>query len=325
MTMPSARSLKQSAKAALSAASFEPRKLALLHTGAAAAFSALLTLLNFILSRQMDSAVGLSGLGLRAILSTAQSVLSIAAFAVIPFWEMGFTAAGLRLSRCEPAAPGTLLEGFRRWGSVLRLTLLRFAVYMAIMLFCLQLSTVIYTVTPFSTPLMETLLSVMESGTALDKTALQSLIPAMLPLYGILAVITCIVLIPVHYRLRMAEYFLLDMEKPAALPALLGSWKHMRRNRLALFRLDLSLWWYYGGMILSSIVGYGDVLLDALGVTLPVSADAAFFLFYILHILCQLAIAWLVGSQVSTTYAAAYDSLLREEMPTAEASLPEQL
>lgn len=325
MIIRSPRILKQSAKEALSAASFDPRKLALLHTGAAAAFSALLTLLNFVLSQQINNAVGLSGLGLRAVLSTAQSVLSIAAFAVIPFWEFGFTAAGLRLARKEPAVPTTLLEGFRRWGGVLRLTLLRFALYMAIMLLCLQISAVIYTVTPFSAPVMDAVLSVMESGGVPDDALLQSLMPAMLPLYGILAVALCLLLIPVHYRLRMAEFFLLDMEKPAALPALLSSWKYMRRNRLKLLHLDLSFWWYYGAMLLSSVIGYGDVLLTSLGITLPVSADAAFFLFYFLHILCQLAIAWLAGSQVSTTYAAAYGTLLCEETPMAESSLPEQL
>ena len=159
MDIRNSRAICLDAQQALHAQHFDPKKLALLHTGAAAVFSLLLTVLNFLLGKQIENAVGLSGVGLRAVLTTAQSVLSIASFAIIPFWEMGFTAAGLRFARQEQAEPATLLQGFRIWGGVLRLTLLRFVFYIAIMFACAQVASVIYTLTPFSAPFMEAMLT----------------------------------------------------------------------------------------------------------------------------------------------------------------------
>lgn len=324
MDIRNSKALCSDAKQALTAQNFDPRKLALLHTGVAALFSLLLTALNFLISKQMDNAVGLSGVGLRSILTTAQSVLSIASFAIIPFWEMGFTAAGLRFARQEQAGPSTLLTGFHRWGGVLRLTLLRFAVYVAVMLACVQVASIIYAITPFSAPLMEAMLSVMESGAVLDEAAMQALLPSMIPLYVILLIVLLLALIPVLYRLRMASFALLDGERAAALPAMVRSWRLMRKNSMSLFRLDLRLWSYYVLSVLASVIGYGDVIASYLGIALPIHADAAFFLFYFLHILCQLGIAWLFGSRVTATYATAYDILLSEQTPPAENLLPEQ-
>lgn len=303
------------ARQALSAQRFDPKKLALLHTGAAAVFSLVLTVLNFLLSKQMENAVGLSGVGLRSILATAQSVLSIASFAIIPFWEFGFTAAGLRISRQQQAEPPTLLEGFRRWGGVLRLTLLRFVFYIAIMFVCVQVASVVYMISPFSAPFMEAMLTVMESGTALDDAAIQALLPSMLPLYGIMVILLCLLLIPALYRLRMAEFALLDEPRAAALPAMLKSWHMMRGNCMSLFRLDLQFWWYYALSAAVSVIGYGDLIAAYLGVNLPISSDAAFFAFYFLHLACQLLLAWWMRSRITATYAVAYDTLLSDNAP----------
>ena len=72
----------------------------------------------------------------------------------------------------------------------------------------------------------------------------------------------------------------------------------MRRNRLALFRLDLSFWWYYLAQFLLTALCYGDVILQAMNVSLPFNADVAFFVFYIAALLAQFALFCLFENKV---------------------------
>ena len=304
--------LKTAAEQALSQASYDPRKLALIHTGAALALSLALTVLNFILSRQIDSTGGLSGIGVRSVLSTAQSVLSIINALILPFWEMGFVAAAIAMSRRNAATPNTLLSGFRRFGPVLRLNLLQGALYVGIAFLCIQISAGIFIMTPFSDPLLAALEQLYATGTTVpDDTAIAALSELILPVYGIFAILFCLLAIPLSYRFRMAGFAIMDNEKIGALRAMGKSHKMMRYNRFSLFKLDLSFWWYYLLQLASMGLGFGDLLLSALGVEL-VNADVAFFGFYGVHLLCQLGLAWWMQSRVQTTYAMAYEAVRPE-------------
>ena len=69
------RALKSAARESLAAAPYDPRKLILLHTGVTIAVSLIGTILNFVLSKQIENTGGLGGMGLRSMLSTVQSVL----------------------------------------------------------------------------------------------------------------------------------------------------------------------------------------------------------------------------------------------------------
>ena len=304
--------LKTAAEQALSQASYDPRKLALIHTGAALALSLVLTVLNFILSRQIDSTGGLSGIGVRSVLSTAQSVLSIVNALILPFWEMGFVAAAIAMSRRNAATPNTLLSGFRRFGPVLRLNLLQGALYVGIAFLCIQISAGIFIMTPFSDPLLAALEQLYATGTTVpDDTAIAALSELILPVYGIFAILFCLLAIPLSYRFRMAGFAIMDNEKIGALRAMGKSHKMMRYNRFSLFKLDLSFWWYYLLQLASMGLGFGDLLLRALGVELA-NADVAFFGFYGVHLLCQLGLAWWMQSRVQTTYAMAYEAVRPE-------------
>lgn len=312
MDIRNAKELKAAAGQALSRASFDPKKLALIHTGAALALSLVLTVLNYFLTRGIDDTGGLAGMGTRSILSTAQAMLSIGNALVLPFWEVGFIAAAISMARQQPATPDTLLSGFRRFGPVLRLWLLQGVLYVGIAILCLQLGTAIFIMTPLSDPLMELTEPMLTEGFVLDDAMMETLAPYMTPAYVIFAIVFCAVAIPVFYRFRMAQFVIMDTEKVGALKALGTSHKMMRYNRWSLFKLDLSFWWFYGLQLVSTALCYGDVILEGLGVTLPISADAAFFGFYGIHILCQLALAWKTQSYVQTTYAQAYEALRPE-------------
>ena len=315
--------LRLRAKESLAAASYHPGKLALLHTGAAAALSLLMTLLNFILSKQIAGTGGLAGMGLQSILSTAQAMLSIISLVVIPFWELGFVYATARMARKAPTQPKDLLRGFLRFGPALRLALLQGVLYVGIALLSVQLSSGIYLLTPFSMQLMQAMeqLPLQEMTSQEMMLAVAQMDPGlMIPMYVISALVLAALAIPVHYRFRLAQYLIVDDPKIGALVALGMSHRLMRHNRWAMFRLDLSFWWFYGLKLLSVLVGYGDVLCAALGIPLPISETAGLFGFFIIHCGVQLVMAWYFASPVGVTYATAYD-VLREMALDAEPSL----
>jgi uncharacterized membrane protein len=302
------RSLKKSAQERLSNSSYSPARLALLNTGVAVALSLLITLVNFLLNRQISNTGGLAGIGTRTVLSSVQLILIIGGSIVMPFWDAGFLRAALCISRNESVGPTTLLEGFRRFGSVLRLTLLRGILCVLIGFFCLQAASAIFMMLPLSNNFMDEVFVLMESGAALDDAAVEVLMPHLFMVYVLWAVFACIILIPLLYRFRLADWAIMD-QTPRALAAFSLSGICTRGNRFSLFQLDLSFWWYYGLQLLAAILAYGDTLLTALGVN--VNANAAFFAFYILSLAIQLLIAWRFAPRVQTTYALAYENLLQ--------------
>ena len=115
--------LKHTSAQALSAAGSTPRNLVMLHTGVALGFSLLATVLQYILSLGIGDTGGLAGLGMRSVLSSAQSFLQVAGMILLPFWEMGILRALLLISRRQEADKPTLLDGFRRFGPIFRLQL----------------------------------------------------------------------------------------------------------------------------------------------------------------------------------------------------------
>ena len=304
--------LKQTALDRLSAAPGDPRRLALLHTGAAVALSLLATVVNYLLTQQMESTGGLSGIPLRSALSFAQSMLLLATTALMPFWEHGFYRTALQLSRGEPATPATLLTGFRRFGVVLRLLLLQTVLTVAITIACLQASTILYMLTPWSDLTMETAEQLLATGGALDEAAINQMMQTLYPVYIILAVLLGALLIPMLYRFRLSNWAVMD-DTPGALRAMKLSAYWMHRNRWQLCKLDLSFWWYYALLGVASVFAYGDLLLPRLGIAL--NADVAFFGSYLLSAAVQLIVAWRFAPQVQTTYALAYQAFRAEKPP----------
>ena len=316
MTIHDRQALRQTADARIAQATCDPRRLVLISSGVSFGVALVIALLDHILYRQIDLHTGgLSGLQLRTLLQTAATVLQYAQLICIPFWSMGIYAAAMRIARGGPAEPGCLLDGFRRFGPVLRLRLLELMLYMLIATACSYGGSLLYLATPFAKPLYEMLLPVITATSPeqveefmlqMDQAAmLQTMIPAMV-IVGIL----CLALMtPVYYRLRMANFIILDEPRTGALAAMLDSNRLMRKNGVALFRLDLSFWPYYLLTFLAMPLAYVDQLLPLLGISLPVSADVAFFLGYGAYILVSLGLHLWMRHRVETTYAVTYDML----------------
>ncbi len=309
------RTLKEYTGQMLADAQYPPKKLTLLHTGASLLLTVVLAIISYLLTRQIGETGGLAGLGTRSLLQTAQAVLQFASTLLLPFWEVGFLYAAIRMARREENGPRSLLEGFRRFGPVLRLLLLRALLVIGVMLLCSQVATTLYLFLPFSDSyfaLYEQLMgSAMADSAALidDPSLANAVVEAMLPVVMISAGLAIALLIPLLYRFRLAEYVLMDCPGTGAFASLRASSRLMRGNCVAMFRLDVSYWWFYGAQLLIAAIGYGDVLLEAAGFPLPLSADGAYLLFYLLCIAGQLLLYWQTRAQVETAYAVAYDSL----------------
>jgi uncharacterized membrane protein len=305
------QSLKDSTRHSLENADYNPRKLALLHAGVALGVSLILTILQFVLARGIDSTGGLSGIGLRTILSTAQMMLSTASLLLLPFWEMGFFRASMHIARGEPATPATLLEGLRRFMLVMRLFLIQALLYLGLMLLCVNIASTIFMLTPFSQGLTEQLTPLVNDPVQLEQALsnpdfIAQLFPSLIPMYVIVVLVFGAFAIPLFYRFRLSQFVIMDDPQTGAFAAMRISNHMMKNNCISLFKLDLHFWWFYLAQILLAVVAYLDVLLPMVGIVLPIHADVSFFLFYIIHISLSLLLAWQYTAGVQTTYAHFY-------------------
>ena len=300
------RSLRQKAAQSLRSAP-NGSKLVLIFAGVAAGLSLAAGIVSMILDSQIAGTGGLSGMQLRSVLSTIQSLLNILIMVFVPFWSLGYTSVVLKLSRGEDATETDLLNGFRRFGPGLRLMLLRQVIGFAVAFAAFQVASIAFSMTPWAVPFYEKM-ELGLSGT-MDEATMAALTEAMIPLLVIVGALYFVAMIPVTYRLRMAEFQLMDEPKYGALLALLQSNRMMKGNCLALFKLDLHFWWYYLANILVTALCYGDMLLPLVGIHLPIAPEISFVLFYVVAQGAQILLYWRCRNQVDCTYAVAYDAL----------------
>ena len=305
------RWFKNAAKESLAKARYSPKKLILIHTGAMLALSLVVTLIAFWLDQEIEKTGGLGGLGTRSILTTVQSVLQLMPMLILPFWQVGYTAVTLAIARGKSAEPYDLTEGFRRFFPFLRLKLLMAVIYFLILTITMQIGTMLFMMTPWAQPFMDAIFAYAEdpTNTALEAVMNEAAMDAALPLLSIAGATFLAVAAPFYYKFRMAEFYLLEHPIRGAIGALKASSGMTRYHRMDLFKLDLSFWWFYllDGAV--TALCYGDILLDMAGVQQPWSADVAYFLFFSLYLVAQLALYWWRRNEVAVTYAHVYADL----------------
>lgn len=310
--------LRQTAAERLQQSAYNPKRFVLLHTAVAIGCFLLTTLANYLFSLQIADTGGLSGMELRSVLATAQSVLELAVTVGLPFWNIALYFAALRWAKGQSAEPADLLQGFRRFRSVLGLQLLRGILFIALGIPLSYIAAAIFMLTPFSAPLWEKFAPMMDQGITPEQLEVlvtpeftAATMQAMVPLLIIFVIVYLAVAIPLFYRLRFSDFAV--MEDLTCGKAVLKSIAVTRKNCLQIFKLDLSFWWYYLLLALSILISNGDRLLSAMGISLPLSADASYFVFYLLGFMCQGVLLWQCEARRLTTYCLAYHSLARED------------
>lgn len=294
----------------------DAKSLAMFHTGITVAAALVITLLQFALAKGIGNTSGLSGLGTRSILETIQMVLRWANMILLPFWSLGFLYASLLWARDSRARREDLLMGFRRFGPCLSLLLNRAVLSILVMILCVNLSSTIFMLTPAAAPLMELAEAAGGDMEVLNQLLTQmsweeatELLYAMLPMLILWGVLSLVILVPLLYRFRMAEYVILEEPRARGLSSMLISAALLRRRCWKLLRLDLHFWWYYGLKVLCMVLCYADLLLGLLGVILPVGGEAASLIAYGLYLAALFAVEVAFRPQVDTAYAGLFLAL----------------
>ena len=281
------------------------------------AATALANVASYVLSQQIAKTGGLGSMGVRSALTTAQTLLPLVQAGFLMCLTLGYLATMLRIARGQYASPNGMRLGFDRFWVLLRCTLLKGLIFGGVAMASLYVAMMIYMMTPLSNPAVDILMPLVKnataSGIALDDATYAQLMRATAPAMVIFGVLFLALAAPLFYRYRMTDYLIIDRPATGALAALRDSRVMTKGNRWNLFRLDLSMWWYYAAMLVSAAIGYGDQLLAELGITLPFSDTVAYFLFFGVYLAVTFVIFYFLRNRVEVTYALAYDSLRPRE------------
>lgn len=318
MTIRDRRELKQTAARRLQAASYPAKKLIFIHSGIALAAAMLVQVLTYLIQEQIDAHSGLSGVQTRAMLETAASALRVIYNILVPFWSMGLIHSALRLSRGHAAYPHTLVEGFRRFGPVLRLELMQLLIFGILAFAAMYASSMLFMFTPTGVEFAQMLEPMILSGEFTDYMQLMEAIPqqTILDLYKVVLPIFCVLalalIVPATYRLRMASYLVMDRSGTGAWKAVRTSNRIMRRRCFRLFLLDLSYWWYGVLAVLAMVPMFADLLLPMVGIRLPLEDSVVMLIGYAIYGALTLILEVAVQPKRQTVYALAYDALTEE-------------
>lgn len=320
------RAIHESAAQALNRAP-QARQIALVYAAVCIGLSLLSTVVSVLLSDKIAGTGGLGNIGIRSVLSTGQSVLPLINFIITVCMSIGYHIAILSFTRGYDASIQTLRQGFRYWGPILRTMLLQVFIYVGMLFLAMYLSSFIFMATPYSEPFVTAMepylssLTVLSDSLVLDEELMMTAIDGLMPMMWIMAAVSLLLIAPLYYRFRMVEFALADDPQRGALHAIVKSRHMMRRNCFALFRLDLSLWWFHAAQVGISLVCYGDMLLPMAGVSFPWSDTFSYYLFYGLSLALQGALYYFGMNKAYAVYAVAYDVLM-ESMPMPQ--LPAQ-
>lgn len=291
----------------------KPKQVIFVYTLVLTALSLATTLLDYLLGLQVDQTTGLDNMEFNSLLSSFRSLLPVAQMVVSACLQLGYLWTMLRVSRKLYADAHDLKKGFSRVGPLVRCFLLKMALYMGLSFLLTMPASMLLSISPWANSLNE-LMPVMEdpnmaAALLTDPAAGNQLLLALLPMVIMFALVYLIVLIPVHFRLRMATYLLADDPQMGAMQALRTSAQMMRGNCLKLAKVDLHLWWWHGLNVGLSLLMYMDLILSLLGIQLPISAGSMEWISYGLFLAAQFAALYFLRNRTELVYTAAYESL----------------
>ena len=306
-------------RVALDQAPYPPRKLIMIHSGVTIGISLLLSVLNYLLDMGIAQTGGLGGIGTRTILETIKSLLEAGSMILLPFWSIGYIRVILHWTRRQDADVNTLFAGFRCLGPVMRLLFVRGILYLFLGIVGAYAGSAVFLMTPGAQQMYALMQELTAAGITDPYELLENeaYVTASMAMAPYMMVAAGVMITPVAYRLRFAEFALMDMPRQGALRSVIQSWRMTRKNCWSLLKLDLHFWWFYLAQVLILGLNYGDLLLERLGVELTISADAMVFAFYVVALLCEFALYVWKKNEVFSVYTLAYDQLMapREETP----------
>ena len=263
MSIPSAKYLKKKASNRLQSGN-DPKKVVLVYAGIVALSSLVVTVVQDLLDSQISQTGGIQNIGTRSMLTTADTVLTIAQLLLVMCLTLGYTGSMLRIARGQYASPNSLKAGGERIWVLLRTRLLQMLIMTAAAFALCFLVVNVCLLTPLSNRVIAVMGTVSAEELLSNGLALMALYSAMLPIILIYLVALVPLLWYFSCTYRMVDYLLIDRPQLGAFGVLRESRRMMQGNMKMMFRVDLSFWWYYLLQALVSMLIYLNMVLRRL-------------------------------------------------------------
>ena len=306
MSIPSAKYLKKKASNRLQSGN-DPKKVVLVYAGIAALSSLVVTVVQDLLDSQISQTGGIQNIGTRSMLTTADTVLTIAQLLLVMCLTLGYTGSMLRIARGQYASPNSLKAGGERIWVLLRTRLLQMLIMTAAAFALCFLVVNVCLLTPLSNRVIAVMGTVSAEVLLADDLALIGFYSAMLPIILIYLVALVPLLWYFSCTYRMVDYLLIDRPQLGAFGALRESRWMMQGNMKMMLRVDLSFWWYYLLQALVSVLVYLNMVLALFSIGLP--PEVLYWGTVVLYLAADFALRYFFSNKVAVTYALFYDSL----------------
>lgn len=306
MSIPSAKYLKKKASNRLQSGN-DPKKVVLVYAGIVALSSLVVTVVQDLLDSQISQTGGIQNIGTRSMLTTADTVLTIAQLLLVMCLTLGYTGSMLRIARGQYASPNSLKSGGERIWVLLRTRLLQMLIMTAAAFALCFLVVNVCLLTPLSNRVIAVMGTVSAEELLSNGLALIALYSAMLPIILIYLVALVPLLWYFSCTYRMVDYLLIDRPQLGAFGVLRESRRMMQGNMKMMFRVDLSFWWYYLLQVLVSVLVYLNMVLAPFAIGLP--PEVLYWGTVVLYLAADFALRYFFSNKVAVTYALFYDSL----------------
>jgi membrane protein len=306
MSIPSAKYLKKKASNRLQSGN-DPKKVVLVYAGIVALSSLVVTVVQDLLDSQISQTGGIQNIGTRSMLTTADTVLTIAQLLLVMCLTLGYTGSMLRIARGQYASPNSLKAGGERIWVLLRTRLLQMLIMTAAAFALCFLVVNVCLLTPLSNRMIAVMGTVSAEELLSNGLALMGLYSAMLPIMLIYLVALVPLLWYFSCTYRMADYLLIDRPQLGAFGVLRESRRMMQGNMKMMLRVDLSFWWYYLLQALVSVLIYLNMVLAPFAIGLPPAV--LYWGTVVLYLAADFALRYFFSNKVAVTYALFYDSL----------------
>ena len=325
MNIKNPRAIRAAAQEAL-AVHQNPQRIPLAYAGISAALALAVTIISYLISLNIDQMTGLANMGNRAVFSTIARVLPLAQLLFLMCWEMGYHMCALRFARRRYVDLTDLKSGFSKFGALMRTKLLTIAVYLGLSIAAMYASVFVFMLLPISDAFYEVMAPLLDSttilsgGIVIDDTTLAAATATMWPVFLIFAAVMAVLGLPLLYSFRMIPYCIADNSHRGAATILKESRTMMKGNKLSLFKLDLSFWWFFLLEGLITTTAYLDSILPLAGITLPWSDTISYYGFYVISLIGQVLLSWAFLNRISVSRAGFYEAI-RPETPNQGVTL----
>ena len=306
MSIPSAKYLKKKASNRLQSGN-DPKKVVLVYAGIVALSSLVVTVVQDLLDSQISQTGGIQNIGTRSMLTTADTVLTIAQLLLVMCLTLGYTGSMLRIARGQYASPNSLKAGGERIWVLLRTRLLQMLIMTAAAFALCFLVVNVCLLTPLSNRVIAVMGTVSAEELLSNGLALMGLYSAMLPIMLIYLVALVPLLWYFSCTYRMVDYLLIDRPQLGAFGVLRESRRMMQGNMKMMLRVDLSFWWDYLLQALVSVLIYLNMVLALFAIGLP--PEVLYWGTVVLYLAADFALRYFFSNKVAVTYALFYDSL----------------